>query len=302
MKVKFNHPLAVAVVIAAVLIAAALAYLGRQLINHPDEARVIALIEERLGQGTSNAWSEKEISARVEKDVAAAVEKKLGQRKDGELSEKDFNARVERGIVAFIDKQRRAEQDRPNQLAKNVPPPSKNDHIYGNPAAAISLIEYSDFECPYCKRFHDTAKQVADGSNGQVNLIYRHFPLEFHNPGAQKQAEASECAAEGGGNDAFWKYTDAIYARTRSNGKGFPIENLVPLAVEIGLDQAVFEQCFGNGKFARKVQQQLAEGQRAGIGGTPGNILFQRATGKTIALHGAQPYERFRDAISSLSK
>jgi protein-disulfide isomerase len=303
MPTKFNRPLAVAIVVAAVLIAAALVYLGRQLVTRPDEARVIALIEERLGQRTGDALPEKELSSRIEKGVAASVEKQLGQRKGGELPEKEFNARVERGIVAFVEKQHRAEQDRPNQLAKNVPPPSKNDHVYGNPGAPISLIEYSDFECPYCKRFHDTAKQVADGSNGQVNLIYRHFPLEFHNPGAQKQAEASECAAEtSGGNDAFWKYTDAIYARTRSNGKGFPIENLVPLAVELGLDKTVFEQCLGSGKFARRVQQQLAEGQRAGIDGTPGNILFQRATGKTVALHGAQPYERFREAIAALSK
>lgn len=302
MKEKFNHPLAVAIVIAAVLVAAALVYLGRQLVTRPDETRVIALIEERLGRQTGDVLSGKEISARIEKDVSASVEKQLGQRKGGELSEKDFNARVERGIVAFVEKQRRAEQDRPNELAKNVPPPQKGDHVYGNPAAPISLIEYSDFECPYCKRFHDTAKQVADKSNGQVNLIYRHFPLEFHNPGAQKQAEASECAAEIGGNDAFWKFTDAIYARTRSGGKGFPIESLVPLAVEIGLDKTAFEQCFSSGKFARLVQQQLAEGQRAGINGTPGNILFQRKTGKAIALHGAQPYERFRDAVAALAK
>ena len=105
------------------------------------------------------------------------------------------------------------------QQAKNVRPVSaERDHIYGNPDAPISLIEYSDFECPYCKRFHVTAKSVVEAFDGKVNWVYRHFPLAFHNPGAQKQAEASECASELGGNDAFWKYTDALYARTKSGG------------------------------------------------------------------------------------
>ncbi len=87
-------------------------------------------------------------------------------------------------------------------------------------------MEYSDFECRYCKRFHPTAKAVVQAYAGKVNWVYCHFPLGFHNPGAQKQAAASECANELGGNYAFQKYTDAIYARTRSNGKGFPVANL----------------------------------------------------------------------------
>jgi len=67
---------------------------------------------------------------------------------------------------------------------KNVRPVSKNDHIYGNPGAAITLVEYSDYECPFCKRFHPTAKKLVDQSDGKVNWVYRHFPLAFHHPGA----------------------------------------------------------------------------------------------------------------------
>ena len=191
-------------------------------------------------------------------------------------------------------------RQRPNQLAVNVPKPGENDHIYGNPAAMITLIEYSDFECPYCKRFHSTTKQLVDESDGQVNWAYRHFPLAFHNPGAQKQAEASECAAELGGNEMFWRYTDAIYERTRSNGKGFPIENLPPLAAEQGLDQEKFLQCLDSGRHSAKVLQQFAEGQRAGVNGTPGNILYHNRTGKVAAVGGAQPLERLRAAVQRL--
>src|SRR5204863_994561 len=100
------------------------------------------------------------------------------------------------------------------------------DHVYGNPNARFTLIEYSDFECPYCKTVHLTLKKLIDDSGGDVNWVYRHFPLEFHNPGAQRQAEASECIAELSGNDSFWKFANAIYARTRAGGKGFPLDNL----------------------------------------------------------------------------
>ena len=88
------------------------------------------------------------------------------------------------------------------------------DHIYGNPKAAISLIEYADFECPFCKQLNPTPKEIVAEYRGKVNWVYRHFPVAMHNPGAQKEAEASECAASVGGDNAVRKFADAIYART----------------------------------------------------------------------------------------
>lgn len=269
METKHRKTLAVAIVVAAVIIATAMLYLGRQLAAQPDEARVVALIEERLGgQG------------------------------GGALSEQEFNARVEQGIQAFMEKQRRAQEQQPQELAKNVPPPSKDDHVYGDPEAPVTLIEYSDFECPFCRRFHATAKQLVTSSNGQVNWVYRHYPLPSHK-GAQKKAEAAECAAELGGDDAFWRYADALFERAGSDG-GLPVENLVPLAAKLGLDQAEFRQCLESGRFAQKVRQQMAEGERAGVTGTPGNILYHRDTGRVVAVHGAQPLERVRQAVQAL--
>ena len=266
-----SNRVAIAILVAAVLVAAAVVYLGRQMALSSDEARVAALIDQHL------------------------------KAPGGALSEEVFNARVEQGIQAYIDKQRQTQERQPSELAKSVPPPSQDDHLYGNPDAPVTLIEYSDFECPFCKRFHDTAKRLVEASNGQVNWVYRHFPLGFHNPGAQKQAEAAECAAELGGNQAFWTFADTIYARTTSNGQGFPIGNLRPLAAEIGLDQARFQECLDSERFAEKVQGQMAAGTRAGVSGTPGNILYHKPSGRVLAIHGAQPLERFQQAAQSLS-
>lgn len=265
-----SNRVAIAILVAAVLVAAAVVYLGRQMAIGSDEARVFALIDEHL------------------------------KAPGGALSEEAFNARVEQGIQAYINKQRQSQERQPSELEKSVPPPSQDDHLYGNPDAPVTLIEYSDFECPFCKRFHDTVKRLVEASSGQVNWVYRHFPLAFHS-GAQKEAEAAECAAELGGNDAFWKFSDTIFARTTSNGKGFPIENLTPLAAEIGLDKTKFQQCLDSERFAEKVQQQMAAGKRAGVSGTPGSILFHKPSGRVVAIYGAQPLERFQQAVQALS-
>ena len=298
---KPNQPVIIAVVLTVAVIAAAMGYFARQLASRPDEARVLALIEDHLNAKKKNEQTVKQTNTLTEKDIVALIDQRLArQNKSRELSDKEFNARVERGIVAFIDKQRREEQERPNQLARNVPPPSKDDHVYGNSTAPITLIEYSDFECPYCKRFHDTAKQLVDRSDGKVDLVYRHFPLDFHNPGAEKEAEASECVAELGGNGAFWKFADAIYTRTHSNGKGFPLENLAPLAVELGLDKDAFQKCLDSGRMAARVRHDLDTGTKAGVQGTPGNILRNNRNGEVVAVQGAQPYERLSEAVQTL--
>jgi protein-disulfide isomerase len=93
-----------------------------------------------------------------------------------------------------------------------VDPISEKDHVRGDRDAQIVLIEYSDFQCPFCSRFHPTAQQVVEEFNGQVMWVYRHFPLDSIHPVARKAAEASECVAELGGNDAFWNFVDTIFA------------------------------------------------------------------------------------------
>lgn len=228
-----------------------------------------------------------------------------------DLRESDFlKEQIQLGIQEYIRKQQEAQvaaklkQTRlADERAKNVRPVSATrDHIYGNPDAPISLIEYSDFECPFCKSFHRTAKEIVKVYGGRVNWVYRHFPLSFHNPGAQKQAEAAECAHELGGNEAFWKYTDAIYERTTSNGKGFPLAQLVPLAKEIGLNEKRFAQCVESSKYEARVKEDIIEGTKIGITGTPANILFHHETGKAVLKTGAQPLESFKPDIERMLK
>ncbi|MDE2031316.1 MAG: thioredoxin domain-containing protein [Patescibacteria group bacterium] len=90
----------------------------------------------------------------------------------------------------------------------NVPPPTASDHIYGNPNAPVTIIEYADFECPYCKQFHPILKQIVDESNNNVRWIYRHFPIHQH---SFEELVAAECVAKLKGNDAFWKYGDLLF-------------------------------------------------------------------------------------------
>jgi protein-disulfide isomerase len=186
------------------------------------------------------------------------------------------------------------------QVGKVKPVDVATDHIKGDKNAKVFVIEYSDFECPFCKRFHPTMQQIVDQYQGKVAWVYRHFPLSFH-ANAQKEAEASECASEQGGSDAFWKYADKILERTTSNGTGFALTNLVPLAKEIGLDETKFKSCLDSGKYAKHVQQDEQEGQTAGINGTPGNIIWTK-DGKSQLISGAVPLSSLTTVIDQALK
>lgn len=248
-------------------------------------------------EGGAGGIDEDELVRRVAEEVIRQLE-------SGDFLQRQIDLGISRYVARQREAQARAQAERgraASRRAESVRPVAPDrDHIYGSLDARISLIEYSDFECPYCKRFHPTAKQAVDGYGGEVNWVYRHFPLGIHNPLAQKEAEASECAAEIGGNDGFWRYTDAIYERTRSNGKGFPIDGLVPLAVELGLDEARFKNCFESERYASRVQEDFREGQAIGISGTPGNVLLDNETGNVRVVSGAVPLARLRAEIDQM--
>lgn len=211
---------------------------------------------------------------------------------------------VERGIANFIRRQQEAaEQERIRQRqaqAANLRPVDlQRDHVFGNPDAAVTLLEYSDFECPYCKRFHPTVVELMQRNGDNLRWVYRHFPLDFHNPGAQKQAEATECVAELHGNDAFWTYSDLIYRRTESGGQGFPLEALRPLAEEIGMDGDAFDECLDSGRMADLVRQDHENGLRSGVSGTPSGFLVNRA-GEVRFFSGVLPLEELQSLVDEL--
>lgn len=192
-------------------------------------------------------------------------------------------------------------QAQPTPDLSKLPPITDQDHIKGDKNAVIALVEYSDFECPFCKQFHPTVTQIIDEYKGKVKLIYRHYPLPFHQ-NAEKEAEASECAAELGGNEAFWKFSDAIYERTTSNGTGFALDKLQPLAEEIGLDGTKFQSCLDSGKYAKQIADMTSGGQKAGIQGTPGTVILNTKTNKTSLVPGAVPVDQLKTMIDALLK
>jgi len=211
---------------------------------------------------------------------------------------------IEKGIQSFILKQRAAaEQEKANQQqaqARNLRPVDpERDHIFGNPDAPITLIEYSDFECPFCKRFHPTVDRLLANNQDKIRWVYRHFPLGFHNPGAQKQAEASECVARLNGNDAFWTFADFLYKRTKSNGKGFPLENLTALAEEVGVDGDAFSKCLDSDEMAARVKEDHENGVMVGISGTPGGFLMNQK-GKIRFIAGALPLNNLQALVDDL--
>lgn len=167
----------------------------------------------------------------------------------------------------------------------------KNDHITGGKNAKVTLIEYSDFECPYCGAFFPTVKQALAEYGDKIRFVYRHFPLSFH-PQAMPAAEASECAAEQG---KFWEYHDKLFENQASLGDALYSQ----IAKDLGLNTNSFENCRDSGKYTAKVQEQLAGGSAAGVNGTPHTIVMDE-DGNAIPVSGAQPYSALKAAIESL--
>ncbi len=168
-----------------------------------------------------------------------------------------------------------------------------DDHVRGNADADVTIVEYSDLECPFCARVHPTMVQLLKDYGDKVNWVYRHYPLSFHAT-AQKAAEASECAAELGGNDKFWAFVDKVYE------KGSDLAQLGTYAKEIGLNQTAFQACVDSGKYATKTAEMMQSGTAAGVQGTPGNLIVNHKTKEVAVVSGAQPLQNFKDAIDGL--
>lgn len=175
---------------------------------------------------------------------------------------------------------------------------SASDHVRGNRNARVALVEYSDLECPFCQSFHVTAKQMVAEYGDKVMWVYRHFPLDQLHPKARAEAMASECAAKLGGEEKFWAYIDKIYEVTPSNNGLDP--NMLPtIAGQLGLNVEQFKACQASKETESRVTADSESGLKAGINGTPGNILLDTKTGKTYQLQGAVPYAQLKSAIDT---
>jgi protein-disulfide isomerase len=164
-----------------------------------------------------------------------------------------------------------------------------SDHIRGDKNAPITLIEFSDFECPYCSRLFPTMEALLDKYEGKIRLVYKHFPLTSIHPEAVPAAEASECANDQG---KFWEYHDALYENQSELADGYYSE----LAKTLGLNTTQFDECFNSRKYQDKVSAQAVEAQAAGGKGTPYTVMVD-ADGNKTPLNGAIPQASFEAAI-----
>ena len=178
----------------------------------------------------------------------------------------------------------------------NVKAVTSADLMRGDKNAKLTLVEFSDLECPYCKTFHATMKQMLTDYAGKVNWVYRNFPLSFHANG-QKEAEAQLCVGKLGGQTKEWDFIDKIYERTTSNGTGFALTALGPLAKEVGVDQTKFQSCLDSNEMAQTVKDQEADGTTGGVTGTPTTLIVDQ-NGKTLdGIPGAYPIDQAKAYI-----
>ena len=177
--------------------------------------------------------------------------------------------------------------DEPNVPLANVPPITDADYPKGGDNAKVTMIEYSDFECPFCSRHNDTMKKIEAEYGDQIRIVFRHFPLSFH-PEAQKAAEASECAGEQG---KFWEMHDKIFdANTAGN---MSVAKWKEEAKNLGLNAGQFDECLDSGKYAKKVIDVMDAGAAAGVEGTPATFI----NGELVS--GAVPYDQLKGMIDA---
>lgn len=175
-------------------------------------------------------------------------------------------------------------------------PVSATDHVRGAANAKVTIIEYSDFECPYCQQFHPTMQQVLTEYPNDVRWVYRHAPIVQRHSKAPKEAEATECAGEQG---KFWELTDKIYEVSPTNN-GLDLAILPQLAASVGVkDIPAFESCLASGRYAERVAEDLADAKSAGMLGTPYAVAVNNE-GEKLPINGAQPFEAVKAIIDQL--
>lgn len=165
-------------------------------------------------------------------------------------------------------------------------------HFKGDPNAPVTIIEFSDFQCPYCSRFAAGAGRQIDEQyvdTGLVRFGYQHFT--FLGPESQQAAEASECAAE---QDAFWAYHDVLFGLEAGGSRAaMDADSLRQYAAELGLDTGLFNTCLDSGRYASLVRSETTAAQSLGVTGTPAFLINGRP------LVGAQPFQAFQQVIDA---
>lgn len=177
-------------------------------------------------------------------------------------------------------------------------PSSKTDYYRGEKPedADIVMVEYSDFQCPYCDSLHPTLKQLVADYDGKISWVYRHYPLTSIHPNAQPAAEASECIGNLGGNDAFWSFADSVFANQSAMSDSFYQQ----LATQAGVSASKFDDCYSKKQYDATISTDVSEGSASGVSGTPATfILPNNDVSKAQLISGALPIDSFKQAIDA---
>lgn len=215
-------------------------------------------------------------------------------------SEKEFKEAVINALNSIKqDETKKLLNARYKKYESAVEKGPKDEKIYGNVNARFKIYEYSDLECPYCKPFFNVPKEIADISGGQVAVIWKNFPLNFHDPKATQEAIAAECAFQLKGNRAAWVALDRIFETTLSNGKGsFVLENF---ASEMGLPSADYLNCIAEAKTIKAVQRDKDQAIAEGINSTPSLVIVDTLTGQKEKITGGVGADVIMNTIEAMN-
>lgn len=260
-----------------------------------------ALVKEKAAKEgkTEEEWLKANVDAKLEAPADAEIQKLFDESK-GRLPPEVTFEQVKPQIVDYLQKDKKREVVKavfgalkteanlkitlaaPEKQRKSV---EAKGPTRGPEGAKVTIVEFSDFQCPFCSRAHDTVEEVMKQYGGKVRLTFRHFPLEFHAQ-APKAAEASLCADE---QKKFWEYHDALFA----NQEKLQLDDLKAAAKTLGLDAEKFNTCLDSGKMAEVVKADTAAGKKVGVSGTPAFFI------NGVMLSGAQPIEEFKKIIDA---
>jgi protein-disulfide isomerase len=177
---------------------------------------------------------------------------------------------------------------------------SDTDYILGNPNAPIVMIEYSDYDCPFCKQFHATMQQVMDeyGVSGRVAWVYRQFPLIDLHPNSPQISEAALCVGDIGGNDAFWTFSDTVFD-SREETEFTNVTKLAQFAETAGVERMAFMDCMSTDRMMDTLKADMSDGLAAGAAqGTPYTVI--KVGNQEATIVGAQPYGVVKGIIDNL--
>ncbi len=218
------------------------------------------------------------------------------------------------GNTGGSDTNNGADTPTPDPTAGTVQISIDDDPYLGDKKKAkLAIVEFSDYECPFCQRhYNDTHKELVKNyvDTGKAILVFRDFPLSFHEPRASQEALAAQCVFDLGGNEKYFQYHDLIFENSASNGEGFSsndteqIKKMEEYAKKVGVDTKKWRECYDSNKFGEEIKKDLADGSAAGVTGTPGFIIGKldkdgNVTGGTL-LAGAYPFADFKTILDKL--